>query len=169
MTRVYEYDADDLNNPLKVTKHMWDAYGRQTKEEVSQDGTNWVTLEECVYPTPADPNNLTALEMKPVTEKHYANADGTGLLQTDYEYYTSGNGLGQVKKITYPQVDVNLDEAGGAAYRATKQYTYDSLSRVSTITDADGMVTNTSMPMPTGSTTMGTGRRTTPTSGAGSS
>ena len=132
---VYDYDADDLQNPLCVTKNTYDGSNRLTKVEVSQSGANWVTTAEYVYGDGTLPRFAT-------TEKHYANADGTGLLQTDYAYYDSGNGMGQVHTITYPQVTENLDEAGGAAYRATMQYTYDSLARVSTVTDADGMVTN---------------------------
>ena len=131
---VYHYDNSDLQNPLQVTKYTYDGSNRVTKVEVSQSGSNWITTTEYTY----GDGNFPRL---PTVVKEYENDDGTGALQTDYEYYDSGNGTGKVKKITYPQVNHNLDEAGGSAYRATREFTYDSLSRVVTETDEDGMVT----------------------------
>jgi len=131
---IYHYDNSDLQNPLQVTKYTYDGSNRVTKVEVSQSGSSWITTTEYTY----GDGNFPRL---PTVVKEYENDDGTCTLQTDYEYYDSGNGLGKVKKITYPQVNHNLDEAGGSAYRATREYTYDSLSRAVTETDEDGMVT----------------------------
>jgi len=106
-----------------------------TKVEVSQSTSSWVTVKEMAY---TDGN----LPEQPTTIKRYENDNGTGLLQTDYEYCGPNfSGEGKVRKITYPQVNHNYEEAGGSAYRVTREYTYDSLGRVSTVTDEDGMVT----------------------------